>query len=73
MTNDDERATQPTREIAGNEDPVCGMTVDPAEARAAGRALEHGGREYVFCGRGCLLDFRDDPPTYLEPGYTPSM
>ena len=54
-------------------DPVCGMTVDLAAARAAGLTLEHDGETYAFCGRGCLLEFRDDPATYLDPSYVPSM
>ena len=54
-------------------DPVCGMTVDVAQAEADGLTLEHDGETYAFCGRGCLLDFRDDPARYLDPAYTPSM
>jgi Cu+-exporting ATPase len=54
-------------------DPVCGMSVDPAEASAKGLVTEHDGVTYYFCGRGCLLDFRDDPETYLDPGYEPRM
>jgi len=54
-------------------DPVCGMTVDISEAQAAGLTTEHNGQTYAFCGRGCLLDFKDDPATYLDPNYTPSM
>jgi Cu+-exporting ATPase len=54
-------------------DPVCGMTVDRATARAAGLATEHDGTTYYFCGKGCLLEFRDDPGSYLDPGYVPSM
>ena len=61
------------REIAPTEDPVCGMTVGVAEARAKGLALEHEGVEYVFCGKGCFLEFRDDPATFLDPGYAPTM
>lgn len=61
------------RSIQPDEDPVCGMTVDPAKARAAGLVTEHDGREYVFCGRGCLLDFGEDPEKYLSPSYSPSM
>jgi YHS domain-containing protein len=61
------------RTIREDEDPVCGMTVDVDEARAAGRTHRRGDREYVFCGRGCLLDFRDDPMKYLDRDYTPSM
>jgi YHS domain-containing protein len=61
------------RPIAPNEDPVCGMTPDIEAARAKGLAIEHEGREYVFCGKGCLLEFKDDPEQYLAAGYTPSM
>ena len=61
------------RPIAPNEDPVCGMTVDLEEAREKGLVQTHDGREYAFCGRGCFLEFRDDPDAFLAPGYTPSM
>ena len=61
------------RTIAPTEDPVCGMTVDPEEARAKGLTLTHDGTEYAFCGKGCLLEFRDDPDQYLDPSYQPSM
>ena len=54
-------------------DPVCGMTVHPATARAAGLVTEHDAQTYYFCGKGCFLEFRDNPATYLDPGYTPSM
>jgi Cu+-exporting ATPase len=54
-------------------DPVCGMTVDPDTARAAGLSSEYNGETYYFCGRGCLLEFRDDPEKYLDPIYSPSM
>jgi P-type Cu+ transporter len=61
------------RPIAPTEDPVCGMTVDPATSRAKGLSIVHDGREYFFCGKGCLLEFRDAPETYLAEGYSPSM
>lgn len=54
-------------------DPVCGMQVDPDQARAAGLSAEHEGQTYFFCGRGCMLDFQDDPERYFAPDYTPSM
>ncbi len=54
-------------------DPVCGMKVDPERARAAGLVAEHEGQTYSFCGKGCLLEFRDDPAKYLDPNHTPSM
>jgi YHS domain-containing protein len=56
-----------------NIDPVCGMTVDVAEAEANGLTTEYDGPTNAFCGRGCLLDFRDNPATYLDPSHTPSM
>jgi len=62
-----------TRHVEPDEDPVCGMRVDPEAARARGLALTHDGREYLFCGKGCLLEFRDDPGTYLDPRHLPTM
>jgi Cu+-exporting ATPase len=43
-------------------DPVCGMTVEPA--KAAGSST-HQGHTYLFCSRGCLEKFRDDPTRYV--------
>ncbi len=54
-------------------DPVCGMTVDPESARAKGLHSEYKGVDYFFCGKGCKLDFDEDPARYLDPKYTPSM
>jgi len=54
-------------------DPVCGMTVDLEAARAKGLVFTHEGIEYGFCGRGCRLEFEEDPGRYLAPGYVPSM
>jgi Cu+-exporting ATPase len=54
-------------------DPVCGMTVDPEVARSRGLSTTYDGKEYFFCGRGCKLDFEEDPTTYLRPGYQPHM
>jgi YHS domain-containing protein len=50
-------------------DPVCGMTVNPADRPDL--HLEHEGRTYWFCGKGCLLEFRDAPGTFTAPGYQP--
>jgi YHS domain-containing protein len=61
------------RTIDPTEDPVCGMTVDPTDARRKGLTLTHDGTEYGFCGKGCLLEFRDDPDRFLAADYTPSM
>ena len=46
------------------------MTVSPATAAAH---VEHGGTTYYFCGKGCKLEFGDDPDRFLDPSYTPSM
>ena len=51
-------------------DPVCGMEVD---TRTSQLSIEHDGETYWFCGKGCLLEFRDDPGKYLDPDYVPSM
>ena len=51
-------------------DPVCGMSVDTSTSQLS---LEHDGVTYWFCGKGCLLDFQDDPEAFLAPDATPSM
>ena len=55
---------------SGPSDPVCGMTVDPAARPEL--QLEHLGRSFYFCSKGCLLEFRDDPDHFLDPGYVPA-
>jgi YHS domain-containing protein len=54
-------------------DPVCGMSIAPEVARARGLHSRHHDVDYLFCGRGCKLDFEEDPERYLDPGYVPSM
>jgi len=49
-------------------DPVCGMEVDTATATLTS---EHEGTTYYFCGKGCKLDFEDEPEKFLDPEYTP--
>ncbi|MHB8273192.1 MAG: heavy metal translocating P-type ATPase, partial [Dermatophilaceae bacterium] len=44
-------------------DPVCGMSVDPATAAAS---VEHEGRTYYFCGKGCAKTFSADPGKYTN-------
>jgi Cu+-exporting ATPase len=51
-------------------DPVCGMEVDTTTSTLS---LDYDGTTYWFCGKGCLLDFQDDPEQYLAEDYTPSM
>jgi YHS domain-containing protein len=52
--------TRPERVL----DPVCGMTVDVANAEAEGLTIEHEGRTYAFCRSGCLRAFHEEPATY---------
>ena len=54
-------------------DPVCGMTVDVEQAQAKGLTAEHEGTTFAFCGRGCKLDFEEDPDKYRDLSYRPSM
>jgi YHS domain-containing protein len=54
-------------------DPVCGMRVVPTVAIEKGLHRQHAGVDYYFCGKGCYLDFGDDPERFLDPAYIPSM
>ena len=46
-----------------SKDPVCGMTVDPADAAGS---FEYNGQTYFFCSLGCLEKFRADPSGFLK-------
>ena len=54
-------------------DPVCGMEVNPEVASAQGLSSEHEGETYYFCGKGCKLDFDEEPGKFFGPDYVPSM
>src|SRR5882672_304876 len=43
---------------AGVKDPVCGMSVDPANAAATRR---HAGETYYFCSKHCAERFDGEP------------
>ena len=58
---------------AATHDPVCGMTVEPENARAKGLHSLYNGADFYFCGKGCKLEFDEDPERYLDPAYVPSM
>ncbi|MGD9925856.1 MAG: heavy metal translocating P-type ATPase, partial [Pseudorhodoplanes sp.] len=45
-------------------DPVCGMAVEPHNAR---HRHDHLGRTYYFCSAGCRTKFIADPDKYLSP------
>jgi Cu+-exporting ATPase len=46
-------------------DLVCGMNVDPIRTK---HSIVHGGKNYFFCGAGCLEKFRREPGKYLAGG-----
>jgi Cu+-exporting ATPase len=54
-------AVNPMKSLAT--DPVCGMTVDPANAAS----VEHDGMKFYFCCQGCATKFQADPAKYLQP------
>lgn len=43
-------------------DPVCGMTLEEADAAAT---EQHGGTTYYFCSADCAEEFRNDPESYI--------
>ncbi|MBI1204966.1 MAG: cadmium-translocating P-type ATPase [Rhodopseudomonas sp.] len=45
-------------------DPVCGMTVDPHNAK---HQTSHHGHPYYFCSAGCKTKFEANPAKYLGP------
>lgn len=49
-------------------DPVCGMQVVIETAKYT---FAYKGATYYFCGKGCMLEFQDDPEKYLDPAYVP--
>jgi Cu+-exporting ATPase len=46
-------------------DPVCGMTISPADAVGH---IDYRGQTYHFCAESCLQQFKDDPERFLDPG-----
>ena len=45
-------------------DPVCGMTIDPADAVGH---FDYKGQTYYFCAESCLEQFRENPEHFLNP------
>lgn len=54
----------PVLQSPGVLDPVCGMTVDPANAAGS---FEYQGKTYYFCAKHCLHRFEKDPESFLNP------
>ena len=46
-------------------DPVCGMNLDEAKARAAGLKMEHQGKGYYFCSDTCQQKFSKTSERYV--------
>ena len=44
-------------------DPVCGMTVDPADAAGS---HQYRGKTYYFCNLACLQHFKTDPTKFIQ-------
>jgi Cu+-exporting ATPase len=55
---------------AKHKDPVCGMTVDPE--KAAGK-VEHAGKTYYLCSKGCAERFSREPEKFLAAPGTAGM
>ena len=51
-------------------DPVCGMTVVPE--KAAGQ-VQHAGKTYYFCSKGCAEKFSNEPQKFLTVPETHGM
>ena len=58
--------TMATSESKEATDPVCGMKVDVAEAKAAKLTSEHQGKMYFFCNDGCKKKFDAAPASFLK-------
>ena len=59
--------------VSPAKDPVCGMDVNREIASAQGLTSTHDDETYFFCGKGCKLDFDEDPAKFFDPSYEPSM
>jgi molybdenum cofactor cytidylyltransferase len=56
------RVGQPAGEGITLVDPVCGMSVEPADVR---HIADHEGQTYAFCCAGCRTRFANNPTRYL--------
>ncbi|MEO6713485.1 MAG: YHS domain-containing protein [Mycobacteriales bacterium] len=44
-------------------DPVCGMSIEEADAVAT---ADHAGTTYYFCSQDCADEFNNDPASYTS-------
>jgi len=59
-----ETTHSPAEPAQGVLDPVCGMTIDPADAVGH---FDYNGQTYYFCAESCLEQFRENPEQFLNP------
>jgi len=59
-----ETTHSPAEPAQGALDPVCGMTIDPADAVGH---FDYKGQTYYFCAESCLEQFRENPEQFLNP------
>jgi YHS domain-containing protein len=59
-------ARQPQSKADKEQDPVCGMEVEPAKARAARQISFYKNEVYFFCSNKCKVQFDKKPESYLN-------
>src|SRR5688572_25564397 len=62
LSHTDEHPVDATADVL---DPVCGMTISPADAVGQ---VNYKGQTYHFCATSCLEQFRADPERFVDPG-----
>lgn len=63
MQTKNEQMTQTNKPVR---DLVCGMEVNAAEAKAAGRTIEHNHMTYYFCTDQCRVSFQKNPGQFIK-------
>jgi Cu+-exporting ATPase len=48
-------------------DPVCGMSINPADAASS---IEHEGHTYYFCSAACAAKFTVHPEQYISAAHS---
>jgi P-type Cu+ transporter len=56
-------AHQPTEDTLTVTDPVCGMTIEAAQAATM---KEYKGKTYYFCSESCARRFEEAPAKYVK-------
>ena len=57
--------TKATTTVAAQErDPICGMSVDTAKAKADGRTSQYEGKTFYFCNDSCKKQFDAEPAKF---------